>query len=122
MDLTRPINLAYFILTFQHTAVNGFLEISKDQVYLYLNRNQKRSFLMSKKEEDKIRQAKEKLSTKLMVIKGVVGIGIGKYEDSTCLVVFLEKDVEDLRQKIPQQFEGFKVNVEVTGRIKAWTD
>lgn len=86
-------------------------------------------FTLESKGKTKIEQVKEKLLEKLMTIEGVVGGGIGicKVEwekvpqtiDHLCIKVYLEKDSPELRKKIPSQFEGFKVDIEVTGPIEA---
>lgn len=93
-------------------------------------------FTLESKGKTKIEQVKEKLLEKLMTIEGVVGgeIGIYKVEweevsipevevpktiDHLCIKVYLEKDFPELRKKIPSQFEGFKVDIEVTGPIEA---
>lgn len=93
-------------------------------------------FTLESKGKTKIEQAKEKLLEKLMTIEGVVGGGIGickveweevpipevevpKTIDHLCIKVYLEKDSPELRKKIPSQFEGFKVDIEVTGPIEA---
>jgi len=103
-------------------------------------------FTLESKGKTKIEQAKEKLLKELMTIEGVVGGGIGmcKVEweeppipevypmpkdypmpevpstiDHLCIKVYLEKDSLELRKKIPSQFEGFKVDIEVTGPIDA---
>lgn len=70
-------------------------------------------------EEIEIEQIKEKYTSELMAIPGVVGVGIGECEGNPCIKVFLENDSSDLKAKIPAQLDGFKVDIEVTGPIEA---
>lgn len=85
-------------------------------------------FNLESKGKTKIEEAKEKLLRELMTIKGVVGGGIGECKIEwgvhgrvyvLCIKIYLEKDSPELRKKIPSQFEGFKVDIEVTGPIEA---
>jgi hypothetical protein len=66
-----------------------------------------------------IEQVKEKYESKLMDIKGVVGVGIGSCESKPCIEVYLENESPALKEKIPNELEGFKVGTEVTGSVKA---
>lgn len=66
-----------------------------------------------------IDQVKEKYESELMSIKGVVGVGIGSCESKPCIKVYLENESPTLKEKIPNQLEGFKVGTEVTGSVKA---
>ncbi len=85
-------------------------------------------FTLESEGKTSIEQTKEKLLRELMTIEGVIGVGIGECKvewgvDLTitqlCIKVYLEKDSSELRKKIPTQFEGFKVAIEVTGPIEA---
>jgi len=54
-----------------------------------------------------------------MSIPGVVGTGIGECEGKPCIRIFVAKKTTELLQKIPSKLEGFVVDVEETGEIKA---
>ncbi len=54
-----------------------------------------------------------------MSIPGVVGTGIGACEGKPCIRIFVVKKTPELLQKIPSKLEGFVVDVEETGEIKA---
>ncbi len=54
-----------------------------------------------------------------MSIPGVVGTGIGECEGKPCIRIFVAKKTPELLQKIPSKLEGFVVDVEETGAIRA---
>lgn len=54
-----------------------------------------------------------------MSIPGVVGTGIGACEGKPCIRIFVVKKTPELLQKIPAKLEGFVVDVEETGQIRA---
>ena len=54
-----------------------------------------------------------------MSIPGVVGTGIGACEGKPCIRIFVVKKTPELLKKIPSDLEGFVVDVEETGAIKA---
>lgn len=54
-----------------------------------------------------------------MSIPGVVGTGIGEYEDVPCIKIFVDQDGEDLAEKLPCEIEGFRVTIEETGGFRA---
>lgn len=54
-----------------------------------------------------------------MTIAGVIGTGIGRCEDKPCILVFTTSDAEHLRQKIPATVEGYPINIQNTGEIRA---
>ncbi len=54
-----------------------------------------------------------------MSIPGVVGTGIGECEGKPCIRIFVAKKTPELLQKIPSKLEGFVVDVEKTGEIRA---
>ena len=62
---------------------------------------------------------KERQESKLMSIPGVVGVGIGECEAKPCLKVFVTQQTVELERQIPQQVEGYKVDIEATGPIEA---
>ena len=54
-----------------------------------------------------------------MAIPGVVGTGIGECEGKPCIRIFVAKKTPELLKKIPSKLEGFVVDVEETGEIRA---
>jgi hypothetical protein len=66
-----------------------------------------------------VSEVKDKCTAELMVIKGVVGVGIGEQNGLPCIKVFLENGSAELKVKIPKTLEGYRVVTEVTGPIKA---
>lgn len=68
---------------------------------------------------DDISGVKERQESKLMSIPGVVGVGIGECEAKPCLKVFVTQQTVELERQIPQQVEGYKVDIEATGPIEA---
>ncbi len=54
-----------------------------------------------------------------MSIPGVVGTGIGECEGKPCIRIFVVKRTPELLKKIPSRLEGFVVDVQETGEIRA---
>ncbi len=54
-----------------------------------------------------------------MSIPGVVGTGIGECEGKPCIRIFVSKKTPELLKKIPSKLEGFVVDVQETGEIRA---
>jgi hypothetical protein len=55
----------------------------------------------------------------LMSIPGVVGVGRGLCNNNPCIKVYIIKKTPDLDKKIPNVLDGYKVMIEVTGKIQA---
>ena len=68
---------------------------------------------------DDIAVVKERQESKLMSIPGVAGVGIGECEAKPCLKVYVAQKTVELERQIPQQVEGYKVDIEATGPIEA---
>jgi hypothetical protein len=69
---------------------------------------------------DDIKNVMEAHVDELMAIPGVVGVAIGALEDGRpCIRVMLAEDTRELRDKIPSELDGYPVDIEVTGRIRA---
>ena len=49
----------------------------------------------------------------------VIGIGQSICETEPCIKFFLITKTQDLEKKIPREIDGFKVVIEVTGRVDA---
>ena len=62
--------------------------------------------------------AKDELATNLLDTKGIVGVGIGDCNGSSCIRVYLENESPELKAKVPAQFHGFVVVTEVSGPIE----
>src|SRR5688500_6482757 len=54
-----------------------------------------------------------------MAVPGVVGTGIGVCDTAPCLKVFAAERTAEIRERIPDQVEGYPVRVEVTGKFRA---
>ena len=54
-----------------------------------------------------------------MSIPGVVGTAIGQCEGKPCIRVMVVKKTQELMKKIPSKLEGFVVEVQETGEIRA---
>ncbi len=55
----------------------------------------------------------------LMSFPGVVGTAIGECEGKPCIKVLVVEKTPELVNKIPSTLEGFVVEVQETGEIKA---
>ena len=58
-------------------------------------------------------------SGNLMSLPGVVGTGEGRCSGQPCIKVFVVKKTPDLTHRIPAEIEGYAVQVEETGAIRA---
>ncbi len=54
-----------------------------------------------------------------MAIPGVVGAGIGECAGEACIKIFVARDSEELREKLPTTAGGYTVKIEETGRFRA---
>lgn len=66
-----------------------------------------------------IEEVLAKHTDSLMALPGVVGTAIGLCDDKPCIRVLLADSAAAARLKIPEQLEGHRVRVEVTGPIRA---
>lgn len=64
----------------------------------------------------------KKHTPKLMSIPGVVGAGQGICEDKPCIKIFVIKKTPALTQQIPEVIEGFPVDLEESGDIRAFPE
>ncbi len=55
----------------------------------------------------------------LMSLPGVVGTAQGECEGKPCIKVYVVKKTSDLVKQIPATLEGYAVEIQVTGEIKA---
>ena len=63
--------------------------------------------------------AQEELTPTVMALPGVVGTAVGLCDDALCIKVYLAREDEELRDRIPETFRGFTVDVEVSGEFEA---
>ncbi len=66
-----------------------------------------------------IEVAQANLTDRVMALPGVVGLGIGECEGVTCIKIFVVQRTPELEGEIPSTFEGFPVEIQVTGEIRA---
>ena len=57
--------------------------------------------------------------SELMAVEGVVGVGISECQGEPCIEVYLADESSDARQQIPTYLNGFKVKIEMIGKIEA---
>lgn len=55
----------------------------------------------------------------LMSIPGVLGAAQGLCNNSPCIKVFVAEKTKDIEQRIPDELDGYTVDVEQTGKFKA---
>jgi hypothetical protein len=55
----------------------------------------------------------------LMAISGVVGTAQGLCNNKPCIKVYVIELTPELKKKIPKNLEGYAVDIEVTGEIRA---
>lgn len=55
----------------------------------------------------------------LMSVPGVVGVGRGEKNGAPTVYVMVERMTDSLRRALPDSIEGYAVQVDVTGEIKA---
>ena len=63
--------------------------------------------------------ASEKLAETLLSMPGVAGVADGDCDGEPCIRVMLEYDAPELIAKIPEDYNGFPVQVDVSGIIQA---
>ena len=66
-----------------------------------------------------IEEVLSKHTDELMSIEGVVGTAQGLCDDKPCIRVFVIKKTPELDQRVPNVLEGYPVEVEETGGIRA---
>ncbi|MBE0479119.1 hypothetical protein IBX65_08415 [Candidatus Aerophobetes bacterium] len=66
----------------------------------------------------RIEEVISSIQDKWMKMEGVEGIGQGKIDDKDCIMVFVSRSAQEMKQKIPEKLEGFVVRVEETGIIQ----
>ncbi|MFQ5890340.1 MAG: hypothetical protein ACE5JR_09850 [Gemmatimonadota bacterium] len=69
--------------------------------------------------EQSIEAAQGRLTERVMALPGVVGTAIGECAGAPCIKVLVAELTADLGAAIPAEFEGYKVEVQETGEIRA---
>lgn len=65
-----------------------------------------------------IQDVQEAHTDEWMAIPGVVGTGIGRCDDEPCIVVYASRMTDEIRDGIPEDVEGYRVRIEVTGPFR----
>lgn len=58
----------------------------------------------------------------LMAVRGVTGSGLGECNGEPCIVVFVATDSLDLAGAFPDTLDGYRVDVRVSGAVRARGD
>jgi hypothetical protein len=66
-----------------------------------------------------IEQVKDRYTSNLMSIEGVVGVAIGLEQDQPVIKVYVSAADGDLQTRVPRELEGYPVSIESTGEIRA---
>jgi hypothetical protein len=77
------------------------------------------TFEKNSKVQLNILTVKEKYESELMAIPGVVGVGIGDCNGKQCIVVLIQDRTAQTDREMPGTLDGYPVQIEVTGPIKA---
>jgi hypothetical protein len=74
-----------------------------------------------KKNQDRtIQQVLEENTPRLMTVKGVVGTALGICDDNPCIKILVSELTDSIVAQLPQNIEGYPVEIEETGEIKAY--
>ena len=66
-----------------------------------------------------ITQVLERHTDSLMTIPGVVGTAEGSCAGRPCILVFVRQATSEVRKAVPQQIDGFTVELRESGPIQA---
>jgi hypothetical protein len=66
-----------------------------------------------------VTQVLERHTDRLMSLPGVVGTAEGECSGRPCILVLVERVTPSLRQAIPSELEGIRVEIRETGRVQA---
>ncbi len=71
-------------------------------------------------DDGSIQQVKERHTTELMAMPGVISVGLGKNRNGELsIIVGVESDSPETIQAVPDRLEGYPVEIEVIGGISA---
>ncbi len=65
-----------------------------------------------------IERAHDRVTRKVIGMKGVTGTAIGMRGGKPCIKVYVEKDDPRLRSRLPRRTGRFAVDIEVTGKVR----
>lgn len=66
-----------------------------------------------------IEEVQEAHTAEWMEIPGVVGTGVGLCDGEPCIKVFVARRTDEIEKKVPDEVEGHRVRIEVTGEFRA---
>jgi len=66
-----------------------------------------------------VAEVKKRHESRLMKMRGVVGVGIGQKDGKDTIRIYVEKDHPKIRAALPQTLEEVPVEVVVAGTFKA---
>jgi hypothetical protein len=66
-----------------------------------------------------IEQVLREQRERIMAVPGVVGTGIGLCGDRPCIKVYANEPASTLAAKLPGSVDGYAIDIEVTGPIRA---
>jgi hypothetical protein len=66
-----------------------------------------------------IEEVLKEYTDELMSIPGVVGTAQGLCNNNPCIKVFVIEKTKEIDQRIPDELDGYRVEVEETGEFKA---
>lgn len=69
--------------------------------------------------EKSIEDVLKKHIKELMSVRGVIGAAQGLCLDKPCIKVYVIKKTDEIKKKIPSNIEGYPVEIEETGHIRA---
>lgn len=67
-----------------------------------------------------IEEVKSKYEAELLSLEGVVGIGIGESKTgAACIKLYVAQKTPQIEKMAPQEVEGFAIEIEEVGEVKA---
>ena len=70
-------------------------------------------------QQKKIETVLKEHTDSLMALPGMVGTAIGECAGKPCIKVYVEKRTPELLKQVPPEIEGYTVDVQETGKIRA---
>ncbi len=67
-----------------------------------------------------VEDVKRRHEARLMKMRGVVGVGIGRKDGQDCIRIYVTEDHPKIRAEIPESLEEIPVEVVVTGTFTAF--
>jgi len=64
-------------------------------------------------------EVKRRHEARIMKMRGVVGVGIGRKDGQDCIRIYVKEDHPTIRAAIPKSLEEIPVEVVVAGTFKA---